>query len=138
MAEEMGSDAKRSPSELEAIAFKVREVAHQYQGDGLALLQLLRLLEALHREIRDDSFQQALPDNRQALYAMLRDMEAEGGWPYIHRMKLRSLLVSLLQESEEQSEEHIANGAAEQSHLNQTSENGCFGQESRHEPPFNR
>jgi hypothetical protein len=37
-------------------------------------------------------FQVSLPDNRQALYALLKDIEEEGGWPYIDRMRLRSLL----------------------------------------------
>lgn len=79
----------------------VREAAEQRRGDGLALLGLLRLLEGLHQEIRDNLFQECLPSNRQSLYAMLRDMEAEGGWPYIHRMKLQSLLRHLLEEEEE-------------------------------------
>jgi len=42
-----------------------------------------------------------LPASRQALYTLLRDMEAEGGWPYIHRMKLREVLANLLQEAAE-------------------------------------
>ena len=61
-------------------------------SNSLKLLELLRTIEALHREIRDDLFQQSLPDNRQALYALVRDIEAKGGWPYIHRMKLQTLL----------------------------------------------
>jgi hypothetical protein len=59
------------------------------------LLALLRTLERLHQEIRDSFFQDALPDNRQALYNLLRDIETSGGWPYIHRMKLQSLLKQL-------------------------------------------
>lgn len=79
-------------SELEAIATLVKATAAKSEGDGLALLRLLRLLESLHHDIRDDLFQETLPRNRQSLYALLKDMEAEGGWPYISRMKLRSLL----------------------------------------------
>lgn len=86
-------------TELEAIAAFVLREADRCQGDGRSLLALLRLLEALHREIRDGLFQESLPDNRQALYALLKDMEAEGGWPYIHRMKLKEILVNLLKES---------------------------------------
>ncbi|HIK54661.1 MAG TPA: hypothetical protein IGS37_05810 [Synechococcales cyanobacterium M55_K2018_004] len=84
--------------EHEAIAALVRETAKNRQGDVLALLKLLRLLESLHQEVRDTYFQEALPENRQALYGLLKDMEAEGGWPYIHRMKLRSLLEKMAEE----------------------------------------
>ncbi|MEP0868404.1 hypothetical protein NDA01_01155 [Trichocoleus desertorum AS-A10] len=78
-----------------AIAQVVRTSAQSHEGDCLTLLALLRLLESLHREISDSFFQDSLPTNRQALYALLRDIEAEGGWPYIHRMKLQGLLVNL-------------------------------------------
>ncbi|MEP0746039.1 hypothetical protein NC994_10250 [Trichocoleus sp. AS-A1] len=81
--------------ELQAIATSVRALAQTCQGDTLALLALLRALESWHREIRDTVFQASLPDNRQALYALLKDMEEEGGWPYIERMKVRSLLEKL-------------------------------------------
>lgn len=79
---------------LGAIAVDIRHAAQQSQHDCLSLLALLRLLEALHREIRDDLFQEALPTSRHSLYALLRDIEAEGGWPYIHRMKLQALLAN--------------------------------------------
>ncbi|MBD2459601.1 hypothetical protein H6G89_00965 [Oscillatoria sp. FACHB-1407] len=94
------NEVKRSPNsaDLEAIAAVVWQSAQSRQGDGLALLALLRQLEKLHREIRDGLFQECLPDNRQALYSMLRDMEASGGWPYIHRMKLQSFMQQLLTE----------------------------------------
>jgi hypothetical protein len=82
-------------AKLETIATLVQEIAAQYQSDSLALLALLRTLEALHQGIRDGLFQAALPDNRQALYALLRDIEADGGWPYIHRMRLQSFLSKL-------------------------------------------
>lgn len=80
--------------ELDAIATLVHTVAQQHQGKSLELLGLLRLLESLHQEIRDGLFQQSLPDNRQALYALLRDIELWGGWPYIHRMKLQAFLAN--------------------------------------------
>lgn len=79
-------------SQLEAVGTAIRNLAHSREGDNLALLSLLRTLEGLHQEIRDSLFQASLPDNRQALYSLLKDIEASGGWPYIHRMKLRSLL----------------------------------------------
>jgi hypothetical protein len=81
--------------ELAAIARSVRELAKRHQGDSIAILALLRSLEQLHQEIRDTLFQESLPDNRQALYRLLRNIEAAGGWPYIHRMKLQSFLAKL-------------------------------------------
>ena len=73
--------------ELQAITAAVRTLAQNSQGDNLAVLSLLRILEDLHREIQEGVFQASLPDNRQALYALLRDIEEAGGWPYIERMK---------------------------------------------------
>jgi|SRR6478672_3897134 len=81
--------------EMQAIANAVWSLAEQCQGNSLALLSLLRMLEQVHRKIREGVFQESLPDNRQALYALLRDIEEEGGWPYIDRMRLRSLLAQL-------------------------------------------
>jgi hypothetical protein len=52
---------------------------------------MLRLLEQLHREIVEGTFRQALPSNRQGLYRLLRDMETQGGWPYIPRLRLKTL-----------------------------------------------
>ena len=77
---------------LQAITTDIRALAHSHQNDSLSLLALLRALEELHQEIREDLFQSSLPDNRQALYALLKDIEESGGWPYIDRMKLQLLL----------------------------------------------
>lgn len=87
-------------SDLQAIAKAVRNLAQNCQGDSLALVAVLRQLEYLHREIREGLLQPSLPDNRQALYALVKDIEAEGGWPYIERMRLQELLVNLQAESE--------------------------------------
>lgn len=84
-----------SDNDLMAIANCVRHAAQERTGNSQQLLKLLRLLEGLHREIRDNLFQAALPESRQALYALLKDIEADGGWPYIHRMRLQSLLTNL-------------------------------------------
>ncbi|HEY9637117.1 MAG TPA: hypothetical protein V6D14_27200 [Coleofasciculaceae cyanobacterium] len=92
---EKDSDLKQLQNKLQAISANIRAVAASYQGNSVELLALLRALEQLHREIREDLFQASLPDNRQALYALLKDMEEAGGWPYIERMKLRSLLENL-------------------------------------------
>lgn len=89
--------------ELEAIIQTIRALAQGYQGDCLALLSLLRALETLHAEIRDTLFQESLPDNRQALYHLLRDIELSGGWPYIQRMRLQELLKQFGSESKNNS-----------------------------------
>ncbi len=88
-------------AELQPIAAAVRQVALQQQGDTKGLLLVLRFLEDLHQEIREGLFQDSLPVNRQQLYALLRDIESSGDWPYINRIKLRSLLNRLEQESGE-------------------------------------
>ncbi|MBW4464516.1 MAG: hypothetical protein KME07_03625 [Pegethrix bostrychoides GSE-TBD4-15B] len=85
-------------TDLESIATSVWTVVQPQQGQSMALLAVLRLLERLHQEIRDGLFQESLPENRQALYALLRDIEQQGGWPYIHRMKLQAFLTSFLSE----------------------------------------
>lgn len=91
-------------SKLSAIATTVEALAQSYQGDSLGLLAVLRCLEALHREIREGLFHASLPDNRHGLDALLKDIEAEGGWPYIERMRLQALLVNLLGEDTQNSD----------------------------------
>lgn len=78
--------------EFEQIRTLAQKLAENSRGDTLALLALLRFLESVHREISEGAFQDSLPTNRQALYALLKDIEANGGWPYIYRMKLQDLL----------------------------------------------
>jgi hypothetical protein len=86
-----------SPDEaLAAIAHLIRTTAQARQGDTLALLALLRTVEALHQEIRDGVFQDSFPDNRQALYNLLRDIETEGGWPHIYRPRLSAFIAQLM------------------------------------------
>ena len=87
--------AQQLQAEWEAIAQQVHDSVASHQGDGVALLGLLRLLEALHREICNGAFQETLPKTRHELYSLLKDIEAEGGWPYIGRMRLRHFLASL-------------------------------------------
>lgn len=97
---EMEPESKLPP-DFRAIVEAVNTSAQNCSGDCLKLLALLRLLEGLHREICDGLFQASLPTNRHALYTLLRDIETEGGWPYIHRMKLQSLLANLPAEPDE-------------------------------------
>lgn len=89
------SDSRQLEGELQAITADIRNIANSYQGNSLALLALLRALEQVHREIQENLFQASLPDNRQELYALLKNIEETGGWPYIERLRLRSLLSNL-------------------------------------------
>lgn len=87
--------ATASQARLNKIVDEIHEIADVDRSDPIALLQLLRTLEQLHREIQQGYFQSALPDSRQALYALLRDIEENGGWPYIQRWKLQALFANL-------------------------------------------
>jgi hypothetical protein len=73
-------------------------VAEGLEGDPIALLDLLRRLEQLHRTIQDGSFRNSLPADRNRLYKLLEAMEDKGGWPYIPRMQLRTFIDLLQQE----------------------------------------
>ncbi|MGK7891018.1 MAG: hypothetical protein AB4042_16940 [Leptolyngbyaceae cyanobacterium] len=84
--------------DLDSIEVTLQTIAQQYEGDAIALLALLRRLETVHTQIRDTLFQASLPNNRQRLYALLKDIEVEGGWPYISRMKLQRFLTNFLDE----------------------------------------
>jgi len=95
MGDRIAVETNQLPEDLQFVAQTIEAAALARQGDEIALLELLRLLEALHAYIRDGWFQEAMPTNRQRLYAFLRDIEVNGGWPYIQRMRLRSLLEHL-------------------------------------------
>ncbi|MBK1990823.1 hypothetical protein A0J48_025500 [Sphaerospermopsis aphanizomenoides BCCUSP55] len=95
MSNNQNSESKQFADKLQVINAAVKDAAQVCQGDTIALLALLRQLENLHREIRDGIFQESLPDNRQRLYSLLKDIESEGGWPYIERMRLQAFLVNL-------------------------------------------
>ncbi|XGV99692.1 MAG: hypothetical protein ACAF41_12235 [Leptolyngbya sp. BL-A-14] len=103
----LGAEQLEFESKLQAVSEAIRNLAHSRAEDNLALLLLLRTLEGLHQEIRDSLFQASLPDSRQALYSLLKDIEASGGWPYIHRMKLRSLLANF-QDLSDSSDSNVA------------------------------
>lgn len=98
--------SQNQPPELQTIANAVRSLADSCRGNNIELLAILRQLEGLHQEIRDGIFQASLPDNRQALYALLKDIESQGGWPYIERMRLQALFANL---EAAQSENHDRN-----------------------------
>lgn len=81
--------------DLDQLSKLIDQMALGRRGQSKSLLGLLRLLEERHRDICETLFYDALPDNRQHLYALLRDIEVNGGWPYIQRMKLQMLLANL-------------------------------------------
>ncbi|HIK23582.1 MULTISPECIES: hypothetical protein [unclassified Thermosynechococcus] len=99
----ISSPSPLTTTDLNALAERIRMAAAQANGNVHDLLALLRLLEQLHREICDNQFQAALPTNRQALYKLLRDIETNGGWPYIPRRRLESFL-GLVQEASDPDE----------------------------------
>jgi hypothetical protein len=78
--------------DLQDLVRLIEQAAVARRGDSLALLELLRLLESCHRQVCETAFQDALPNNRHSLYALLKEIETKGGWPYIQRMKLAFLL----------------------------------------------
>ncbi len=92
---------------LQAITTTVHDAAESCQGSSVDLLALLRQLEQLHREIRDGSFQDSLPDNRQQLYSLLKDIESEGGWPYIERMRLKAFLAKFAQAANDENSDGL-------------------------------
>jgi len=65
-------ESEKLQSQMQSLTEAIRTLAESCQGDSLLLLALLRTLEASHREIRDGLFQASFPDNRQALYKLLR------------------------------------------------------------------
>ncbi len=90
------------PEDLQQISELIEKAAIARQDDCVALLALLRLLEQRHREIRETAFRSSLPTSRHTLYALLRDIEVNGGWPYIQRMKLRLLFENFFPEENDE------------------------------------
>lgn len=85
----------RQVLQLQSFVEEIRTLAKTAEGNSLDLLMILRTLEHLHQEIRDDLFQASLPENRQQLYHLLREIESQGGWPYIPRSSLKVLMKKL-------------------------------------------
>ncbi|HEY9827709.1 MAG TPA: hypothetical protein V6D19_19905 [Stenomitos sp.] len=88
------SDKHNLQAELNEVNTLIHQLVERCEGEPTALLKILRLLEALHFRIRENHFQPALPVHRHELYALLREIEAEGGWPYIPRMQLKAFLTT--------------------------------------------
>jgi hypothetical protein len=77
---------------IQEISTAIWKLAEQAGGNTLLLLSLLRDLELLHRKIRSELLEPSLPQTRQHLYKLVKEIEEHGGWPYIERMKLQELL----------------------------------------------
>ncbi|NES84655.1 MAG: hypothetical protein F6K10_26420 [Moorea sp. SIO2B7] len=86
-------DKNKLDGEIQEISKRILAIAKVYQGNSWDLLSLLRTLELIHREIQENLLQPSLPDNRQQLYKLLKEIEETGGWPYIERMRLQDFLV---------------------------------------------
>jgi hypothetical protein len=95
MTQDQDINAINSVSLLTDTAQDLCALAKENQHDSLFLLSLLRDLEEIHRQIRVNYFESALPQTRNDLYQFVKDIEDKGGWPYIERMRLRDLLKSL-------------------------------------------
>ena len=84
-----------SDSLLKDTAKNICALAEKNRHDSLLLLSLLRDLEKIHRQIRVQYFEAALPQTRHDLYQFVKDIEDKGGWPYIERMRLKDLLQNI-------------------------------------------
>ncbi|MEM6445266.1 MAG: hypothetical protein AAFY57_01245 [Cyanobacteria bacterium J06642_2] len=83
------------PADLQTLVTEVETLARVRHDNCGQLLQLLHVLEDLHRKIYQEEFQPALPDSRQELFALLQDIETNDRWPYIHRLQVQALLQNL-------------------------------------------
>lgn len=92
MNESQNLESQHVTAKLAEIQGEILALAQNHRGEALGLLSILRSLEAVHSQIREELFLAALPDNRHDLAYLLRDIEETGGWPYIERMRLRALL----------------------------------------------
>lgn len=92
MSNDNDFELEQLESRLQEALHFIWDIAYESKNETFKLLEILRRLESLHQQIRDSFFQESLPNNRQALYALLKDIEAKGGWPYIYRLKLQELM----------------------------------------------
>lgn len=97
MTQDRDIDFINSDSLLKQTAKDIYVLAEKHSDDSLFLLSLLRDLEQIHRQVRVRYFQSALPETRNDLYRFVKDIEEQGGWPYIERMRLKDLLQNMNQ-----------------------------------------
>ncbi|MEM6612198.1 MAG: hypothetical protein AAF652_08075 [Cyanobacteria bacterium P01_C01_bin.72] len=99
MTQDQDSNIVNSVSLLKDTAQDLCALAEKHQHESLLLLSLLRDLEQIHRQIRINYFESALPQTRNDLYKFVKDIEEKGGWPYIERMRLRDILKNIEEEA---------------------------------------
>lgn len=87
-------------NQIDQLMDEVLDLAYKSKEDLILLMAFLRKLELVHREIREELFEPSLPNTRHDLYWLLKDIDESGGWPYIERMRLRSICENLLQTCE--------------------------------------
>ena len=95
MTQDRDIDFINSDRLLKQTAEDIYVLAEKHRDDSLFLLSLLRDLEQIHRQVRVRYFQAALPETRNDLYRFVKDIEEQGGWPYIERMRLKDLLQNI-------------------------------------------
>jgi hypothetical protein len=89
--EQIDQSDSLSLDNVEAISAKIKLLALQCKDRPLEILRILRVLEQLHSDICSEIFQPALPNSRHALFDLLKEIEAEGGWPHIYHRNLNQL-----------------------------------------------
>lgn len=87
-------------NELKKSVSEIWNLAEKSQDNIFDVLLILRELELLHRNIRQEMFDPALPDTRHRLYLLLRHIEEVGGWPYIERMRVKDICEKLISEEQ--------------------------------------
>lgn len=85
---------------IDELCDQLWQIAQNHKDNPHELLSILRTLEKVHKDIRDDLFQPALPISRHELFNLLRDIETNGGWPHIYRMKINEICRYLEQTEE--------------------------------------
>ena len=88
---ESNNDLKASLKDYEE---KLLALANESRDDLWKLLVILRGIEDVHRHIREELFEPSLPNNRQKLYQLLKEVDELGGWPYIPRMRLQEFFIN--------------------------------------------
>lgn len=87
--------------ELKTLLNEVWNLAKSSDSDCISLVTILRELESIHRQIRQELLEPSLPDTRHNLYLLLKHIDEVGGWPYIERMKLQTICEKMLNTNNE-------------------------------------
>jgi small-conductance mechanosensitive channel len=86
---------------LKALLAELSSLSQELANQPEALVNLLRQLEQLHRQIQDGPLRGSLPADRHKLFELLQNLEQSGGWPYIPRPQLHNFLRQLQQQPAE-------------------------------------